>query len=488
MVRLRGISSHLDERLQNTFRIDNPERVQIQDSLRGKRIPPATIASLFQAQDFWAVMQGLDPYVQGKRRKALACRIWQARGLEEYVRAGIWDDGWLCFPRGLAAQICSVLVDEGVRPSVQDLRQAGPAIPLSLASEIELRGYQDRSAKAAVLKNGVVVAPCGAGKTVIGCAIMAAIGRPVLVLVHTKSLLDQWREAIRHQLDLEPGIVGAGEEQWAPVTVATVQTMVKLDAWPDDFGLLIGDECHRSAASTWQRAVGRISALHRVGLTATPYRTDGGGDIIRWVWGPIVDETTHAELYDGGHLIQPIVEEIRLDFCEPAFDPSAENARFLTALATDPKRQKFLVDHIVDRLETGACRSALCLCGRVAQVKDLTERLTARGARARAIHGSQPGRQQIEGLRQMRSGEIDVLVATKIADEGLDLPSVDAAFFCSPLRAMGPTVQRLGRIMRPAPGKTSATLWDFVDRNIPNCVSMYYSRRKAYKSIGAQLT
>jgi superfamily II DNA or RNA helicase len=139
-----------------------------------------------------------------------------------------------------------------------------------------LRDYQSVAVeKLARVTQGTVVIPCGGGKTRVGMGAIAKLRTPTLILVHTLDLAEQWLGELKDKLGLDAGLIGDGEERSAPVTVAVIQALVrwepaKLDAFLGGFGLLILDEAHHVAASTFHSVVDRCPARYRLGLTPTP--------------------------------------------------------------------------------------------------------------------------------------------------------------------------------------------------------------------------
>jgi superfamily II DNA or RNA helicase len=132
----------------------------------------------------------------------------------------------------------------------------------------------------------------------MGCAAIAQIGLPALVLVHTRPLLDQWRAQIQTLLGVKPGQLGGGRtRRTGIVDLATLQTLARRDDLPEllaGYGLAIIDECHHVPAAAFEAAIRQLPIRRWIGLTATPYRRDKLDDIITMQCGPIRHEFKQA--------------------------------------------------------------------------------------------------------------------------------------------------------------------------------------------------
>ncbi len=349
-----------------------------------------------------------------------------------------------------------------------------------------LRDYQQAAVdRLATVTQGIVVIPCGGGKTRVGIGAIARLCTPALVLVHTLDLAEQWRGELRRLLGLEAGLIGDGEAKTAPVTLALVQALTRweparLHAFLARFGLLVVDEAHHCPSITFRAVVNRCPARYRLGLTATPEREDGLTPLLELYLGAPLAIVAHEALVAAGVLTLPEIRNVETQFDYP-YCGAESYAPMLAALAADPARNALIVDSIAGEARAG--HICLSLSGRVDHCEELARRLRAVGVAAALLTG-QVSKERRHGLRDAaRAGRLAVLGPTSLADEGLDLPRLSRVFLTYPGRARGRTLQRLGRLMRPHPDKATAVLFDFVDRRVPILRRHHVERRRLYAEV-----
>ena len=349
-----------------------------------------------------------------------------------------------------------------------DRRTEGYPIPAYLSEDYELRDYQ-RDAVDSALSNGsgVLVAPCGAGKTSIGIGIVAAVRQRTLILVHTKDLMQQWQDRIEAWLpELSMGFIGGGRTyaHEADIVVATVQTLMNMP-WQElydlgkEFGLVILDEAHHCPAASFSWVMTAMPAKLRFGLTATPTREDGLTQFMWWTFGPKIWEISHRSLQHNGLIVVPSYHFVDTGWSPE--DPDDEYQRVITEMTMDEERNRGIVK-LVHRC-AAADRKVLVLSARVGHCEQLHEELQAQGVCSVLLLGKMSPKKRTAALEGMRAGDYEVCISTTVADEGLDLPMLDALVMCTPTKAHGKVEQRIGRLMRPYPGKEECRVYDLVD-------------------------
>lgn len=427
------------------------------------------------------------------------------------VRAYEETETFLRLPRGGYRDLKRIAESLGLRLAPMLDVEDGQDVEMALQGR-ELREYQKNAAEALVAHaQGCVSMPCGSGKTTVALAAIATLRRRTLVCVHTKDLLAQWSDEIETQFGFKPAIYGAGKkgDDWreSPVTVGMIQTLALTDlpdGFHDRFGVLVLDEAHHVPAITWASVANASRAKVRWGLTATPKREDGLDQLLKWTMGEVVFEVGHEELIQKGHLIRPRILGLKSSF---SFDwdgeVSRQSRRYGTALAQkqawielaaelagDPERNKLVA--FFARNEATKGRRVLVLSSRIDHLWSLASAYASDEMGdspcppAEVLTGSLTRKQRREIVERWRSGSIRVVFATQLADEGLDIPALEVVILAFPSRAKGRTVQRVGRVMRPAWAGKACDVIDVVDERIGPCLGQWRKRLEAYRSMGCK--
>jgi DNA excision repair protein ERCC-3 len=330
--------------------------------------------------------------------------------------------------------------------------------------------------------SGVLVLPCGAGKTVIGIAAMAKAQMQTLILVTGITAAHQWRDEILDKTDLSPEMVAeySGEDKsMAPVTIATYQVMTyrkgsKKDRKQDEedlsqfphlqlfsaqnWGLIIYDEVHLLPAPVF-RMTAEIQAKRRLGLTATLVREDGREDDVFSLIGPKKYDVPWRELEKQGWIAEAICTEIRV--------PMDEEKRMDYAIAE--RREKYRIAstnamklYTVDRLLRRHANDNVLVIGQyLEQLDQISKRYNAP-----IITGKTPNREREKLYAAFKSGEQKLLVVSKVANFAIDLPDANVAIQVSgTFGSRQEEAQRLGRVLRPKGAGNPAHFYTIVTRD-----------------------
>jgi len=406
--------------------------------------------------------------------------------------SSIEEDGDTVFvPRGITNQLIELAKSHGKQIVFFDERISYERDNgMSLAEHITLKDYQKKAIGRLILNgHGVLVAPCGGGKTVMGVGIITMLRQPTLILVHTNDLVGQWRRELAEKSLLSGGIGvwGGGEKKPGSVVVGTIQSLVKsnpssLREWLSQFGCVILDEAHHCPADTFMSIINLCSARYRFGLTATPRRKDGLEFLMHDVIGPIVSEVTDSDLTAEGRSQPCVVREIQTKFFTRY--TADEWTKLLAELTTDSERNQMIVDGI--HADWMAGHFPLALSERVGHCHEIARALRAKGMNAHVLVGEVPKNTREQIVDHAKCGLIDAIVATKVADEGLDIPQLSCIHLMTPTANEAKTQQRIGRIRRPIEGKTSLVV-DYQDLRVPALMRMSKARKSLYRRWGFTL-
>jgi superfamily II DNA or RNA helicase len=406
-------------------------------------------------------------------------------------------DERLILPRGLRHTVAEIVEHARSRLALTDVRNPGREIETAFTAELTTR--QSTAVNALLTyDDGVLVAPPGSGKTVMACAVIAERGTSALVLVDRKALAEQWRTRIEQFLGVRPGQIGGGRRKLSGIVdIAMLPSLARRDDVADltsGYGHVVVDECHHLAAGAYEDSVKRIGAQFWLGLTATPTRRDGLGEIVTWQLGPVRHTMT---LQDQDTLVAALEMDLsprRLLFIhETGFrsddvDPTSPGALAAVhrCLIEDEARNNQIAIDLVAALHRG--RNCLVLTRRVAHVDTLTSLLAARGHQALVLKGGMTTldrRAAVDRLAETKAGDgVLVIGTTPFIGEGFDAPALDTLFLAGPISYDGLLIQCAGRVIRAAPGKDVAEVHDYHDPATPILAASLQRRMPGYRALG----
>ncbi|WP_225755157.1 DNA repair helicase XPB [Actinotalea sp. Marseille-Q4924] len=339
----------------------------------------------------------------------------------------------------------------------------GEAHPIDLVTEgWSLRPYQEQAVDNFFHGgSGVVVLPCGAGKTLVGAGAMARSGTTTLILVTNTVSARQWRDELLRRTSLtedEIGEYSGARKEVRPVTIATYQvlTMRRKGVYPHlelldarDWGLILYDEVHLLPAPIF-RMTADLQARRRLGLTATLVREDGREDEVFSLIGPKRFDAPWKDIEAQGYIAPAECVEVRLTL------PDRDRLLYATAEPEDKYRVAASApgkNTVVEQLVAKHADEQVLVIG---QYLDQLE-LLADHLDAPLITGETPVRERQRLFDAFRSGEVRRLVVSKVANFSVDLPEAAVAIQVSgSFGSRQEEAQRLGRIMRPkADGRTA---------------------------------
>ncbi|MEZ3142945.1 DEAD/DEAH box helicase [Halobaculum sp. MBLA0143] len=380
-------------------------------------------------------------------REELMGNVARQKLADDHLRAAISDtESWV--NEAAVGAIKRTLYDAGY--PVRDDRNLESGEPLTVELETELRDYQrewvDRFLER---QSGVLTAPPGSGKTIAAIGVLSEVGGETLILVPSRELAGQWHDELLAHTDLDDDQVGeyhGGRKEERPVTITTYQTagMDRHRSLFDsrEWGLLIFDECHRLPSDVFRRTAD-LQSRHRLGTTASAVREDDREEEIFTLIGPPLG-TDWGALFDAGHVVEPEVEIRYVPWDETAETEfaAADRREQRQIAATNPAK----VGAVRRLREAHPDARTLVFVDYLDQGRDLEASLGVP-----FVSGETRHRERERLFEQFRQGELEALIVSRIADEGLDLPNAELAIVASGLggsRRQG--TQRAGRTMRPS--------------------------------------
>ena len=311
--------------------------------------------------------------------------------------------------------------------------------------------------------HGVIVLPCGAGKTIVGMAVMEKLQTETLILTTAITAVRQWIAELLDKTTLTDSQIGeySGEKkEIKPVTITTYQILGASEKHRElidsrNWGLIIYDEVHTLPAPVF-RMTAELQSKRRLGLTATLVREDGLQSDVFTLIGPKRCEVPWKVLEKSGYIAEVKCFEVRV--------PLSESARMDYAVAD--KRQKFRIASenpnkfqvLQMLLKEHAGRHILVIGLYISQLTKIAELLNAP-----IITGKTKNSKRDELYQRFRDGEIPVVIVSKVANYAIDLPDANVAIEISgTFGSRQEEAQRLGRILRPKPGENQAWFYTLV--------------------------
>jgi len=374
---------------------------------------------------------------------------------------------------------------------IEDRRRSLP--PVEFAFSGELRGFQAEAVEQMAARDfGTLSSPTGSGKTVMALGLVARRRQPTVVVVHTKDLAAQWVERIGAFLSVpaaECGMIAGGRARIGErITVALVQSLYKCaEEVSARTGFLVVDECHRCPSRTFTEAVTGFDCRYMLGLSATPYRRDNLSRLIFWHLGDVHHEVARDDLVRSGAVLAADIVT-RATVFRSYSDPLTEYSRMLSELTGDTERN-LLIARDVAAEAVGGGGISLVLSDRKAHCENLKTLLLHRfKTPSELMTGDLPPQERQAVVDRLNAGAARVVIATgQLIGEGFDCPNLSSLFLATPIRFSGRVLQYLGRVLRPAPGKERARVFDYVDAEVETLAKAAEARRRVYTRAGMRL-
>lgn len=389
--------------------------------------------------------------------------------LEKYIKLWYEKDSTLYLPRGVARQAADIVDEAREKLRIIDSRWSLKNKPTRnwLTEDITYCGLlwdhqQEALERAMKYTQGIIVAPAGSGKTNIGIAIICKSKMPALWITHKIELIEQTKERFMKFSNIaeeDIGVIGQGKFEVGNVlTIATVQSLanIDVDSWDiqwnpnktvnsfsDAFGCVIIDEAHHASATTWWETIGEFKAKYRIGLTATPVRSDGLEAMFYALIGRTMFEVPKEKLVQEEKVMRAHINVYITDF---SYDVGNNNIKLINLLTTDPARNNVIASIVKEIMKQSD--KVLVLTERINHVYHLTDRINAYTELPTFAFCSK------EKFNYQPELEKQIIVATYgKAEEGLDIPDLDTLVFATPPTSEKKIIQSIGRIERYIKGK-----------------------------------
>ena len=403
------------------------------------------------------------------------------RVLKFYDKVGA-DGLWI--PRGCLRQVVLMCRRVGLDYQLDDRRRSLP--PVDFNFQGELRAFQEAAVEQMLARDfGTLSAPTGSGKTVMALCMVARRRQPALVIVHTRDLAAQWVKRIEDFLGIpsaECGMIAGGRIKiGSRITVALVQSLYKCaEEVSRHIGFVVADECHRCPSRIFTEAVVNFDARFMLGLSATPWRRDNLSRLIFWHLGDVHHEVDKAGLVAAGEVL-PAEVIIRATHFRPFHDPVNEYSKMLSELTGDTERNLLIAQDVADEVREHS-GIGLVLSDRRAHCENLQALLRYRfKVDSELMTGEMPLPERQAVVERMNAGQVRVVIATgQLIGEGFDCRDLTTLFLATPVRFSGRVLQYLGRVLRPAPGKQKARVFDYVDVEVEPLVRAASARQRVY--------
>ena len=395
------------------------------------------------------------------------------------------------FPIGLLALAKEILDENNIVYEVVDTRRGlDYGAPMQIdESAFKIRGYQKDAGKCAKENgSGIIRMATGGGKTLVIASIVAEYNIPTIIYVIGVELLYQMKKTMEDAYGVECGLVGGGEcDVSKPITIMTVWSaaaafnkkakVIENDATSEtskqtkninkalvrkkveEAQLILVDECQYAASETIQ-FLHRVStsARHRFLLSGTPWRDTGDDILIEAVAGRKIYDLNATKLIRLKNLVPPDIHFLDV----PAVrSPGSNYHEVYTNYIVENEDRNGLIIKAAKKL-VAAGKKVLILVVRVQHGKLLMEKLEDEFS-VKYLDGTKSAKKRMQAIQDMRDGNVDILIASKIFDQGIDIPELDALILAGSGKSSGRALQRIGRVIRTAPGKDKAIVVDFFD-------------------------
>lgn len=404
------------------------------------------------------------------------------------------DDKYLKLPRGTFEYLVSLCETNDVRIETVDKRFKGNKIEINFKGQLR---EEQQLALNEMLKydNGILCAPTAFGKTVIGCKLIEERKVNTLILVNKLQLLTQWKERIKEFLDVEEvgEISGKKKNITNVIDVASIKSIWNNGDVSDitkNYGMIIIDECHHTAAYTFEQAINTGNSKYIYGISATPERENGHTPIIKMQCGDIRYKVDALKFNKELNIpMKVMVKHSHLSFVDSKID-NYELNEINDFIAKDILRSEKIIRDINNEYNNG--KNILVLTERLEHLEYIYEKLNKSTNNVFKYHGG-IGKKILKNYDDLtnklnENNENKIIVATgSYMGEGFDDSKLDVLFLTMPISGETRVTQYAGRLHRKNENKKEILIYDYVDDNFPKTRNMFLKRKKTYEKMGYEI-
>ncbi len=405
-------------------------------------------------------------------------------GTERYFKFIEETENEVIVPRGFIGRLLRYCKQQKIDYEFLDERNKKDSVEFS--TNLNLRSHQKAAIEASARKEfGVITAPPGSGKTVIGLKIIAEKKQPALIIVHRKQLLEQWIERIQAFLGIpkeEIGRIGQGKARSGKaITVAMIQSLGKYidkeetQEFAQSFGTIIIDECHHIPAETFRKTISKFTPYYQYGLTSTPFRKGNDGKIIFIHLGEIIAEIKAQEIekYKRARII------IRNTSLDMPFNPKTDQFEILSkVLVHDSARNRLILNDVTTELNKG--NKVVIITERKEHIGTLYQFLK-QSFETVTLSGEDSENSRKTKWKILNDGNFQALITTgQFFGEGTDLQNVSRLFLVYPFSFKGKLIQYIGRVQR---SEINPVIYDYRDYKIDYLNRLFLKRNTYYRHL-----
>lgn len=405
-------------------------------------------------------------------------------GTERYFKLVEETENGVIIPRGFIGKIIRFCRENKIEYDFKDERRKLKEV--SFLFNAQLLGHQQIVINAIEKKDlGIIVAPPGSGKTIVGIKIIADKKQPALIITHRKQIADQWIERIETFLGIpknEIGKIGQGKTKIGKqITVAMIQSLSKELEKPDTrkilnaFGIIIVDECHHIPAETFRNAISKLQTFYLYGLTATPFRKYNDSKLIFIHLGEVIAEIKSNEISTSKRP-KIIIRNTELDV---PFNSKTDKFETLSKiLVHDSTRNKSILQDVISELKSD--KKVVIITERKEHIDSLNQYLK-QSYEVITLSGEDSESAKNSKWKLLKEGNYQVLITTgQFFGEGTDLQNTNCLFLVYPFSFEGKLIQYIGRVQR---SEIAPTIYDYRDIKIDYLNKMFLKRNVYYRKI-----